>query len=656
MAYAALSRGSRPYENQQLSSSGHSSSNEHAGLLPTDTGAIHPSRGGVGSVDNASDIGAGSEYGPYSYNSRLQKGIPASSNAIPNLKGSKVGASPNSAPSAAGGRYAVGPGAYGSQYLTPEADDYLHNPEDADKSSGKIGCRGLLNILTLVGLALSLITLFAGYPIIYHFETLASKKSTGSYNLGGTNGTGQVPDLNIFQIIDKDTPPGATKWQGQSVDANRRSMSINYHLVFSDEFNEEGRTFWKGDDPFWEAVDIWYGATQDYEWYSPEAINTTNGNLVIMMEETPTNNLNFRSGMLQSWNKFCFQGGYIEFNALQPGKPDTMGYWPGLWTMGNLGRPGFLGSTEGLWPYSYEDKCDAGIMPNQMWANRTGPQATIDGIGTYSAPDPTEMNGNGPKRLSSLPGMRFPACTCPNEEHPGPNHKVSRSAPEIDALEAQIQYRNGEFDSYASQSAQMAPFDAAYEWSEGGSGTPYHIYDEDTSRINNYLGGPLQECASGLSQCPRDGFTDAGQRFVTYGFEYSPDFDQNGNSFVTWYVDGKPTWTVYGGAMAPRPDQDISRRLIATEPMSIIMNLGMAAGFQPTRFTGANAMTFPAPFLIDYVRIYQKDGGTDKISCDPPDHPTADYIKNHPDLYLNRDLISYKSSNYSWPKNSYTGC
>lgn len=36
-------------------------------------------------------------------------------------------------------------------------------------------------------------------------------------------------------------------------------------LVFSDEFNTDGRTFYDGDDPFFQAVDIWYGATQDLE-------------------------------------------------------------------------------------------------------------------------------------------------------------------------------------------------------------------------------------------------------------------------------------------------------------------------------------------------------------------------------------------------------
>ena len=32
-------------------------------------------------------------------------------------------------------------------------------------------------------------------------------------------------------------------------------------LVFSDEFNVDGRTFYPGDDPFWEAVDLHYWGT-----------------------------------------------------------------------------------------------------------------------------------------------------------------------------------------------------------------------------------------------------------------------------------------------------------------------------------------------------------------------------------------------------------
>lgn len=33
-------------------------------------------------------------------------------------------------------------------------------------------------------------------------------------------------------------------------------------LVFSDEFNQEGRTFFEGDDPYFTAVDLHYWPTE----------------------------------------------------------------------------------------------------------------------------------------------------------------------------------------------------------------------------------------------------------------------------------------------------------------------------------------------------------------------------------------------------------
>jgi len=33
-------------------------------------------------------------------------------------------------------------------------------------------------------------------------------------------------------------------------------------LVFSDEFNTDGRSFYPGDDPYWEAVDLHYWVSQ----------------------------------------------------------------------------------------------------------------------------------------------------------------------------------------------------------------------------------------------------------------------------------------------------------------------------------------------------------------------------------------------------------
>lgn len=109
--------------------------------------------------------------------------------------------------------------------------------------------RGFGNVFVLVSLVVILFMLFAGYPMLSFFLKRKSQ-DLGTYGLGGSNGTGQVPVMaSNMRLVDTDTPENAKKWTNLN--------GQPYHLVFSDEFNVEGRTFWPGDDPFWEAVDIW---------------------------------------------------------------------------------------------------------------------------------------------------------------------------------------------------------------------------------------------------------------------------------------------------------------------------------------------------------------------------------------------------------------
>ena len=78
-------------------------------------------------------------------------------------------------------------------------------------------------------------------------------------------------------------------------------------LVFSDEFELDGRTFHEGDDQFFTAVELYYGATHDLEYYLPQMITTNNSNLEILFDKfNYSSGLEYVSGMLQTWNKLCF--------------------------------------------------------------------------------------------------------------------------------------------------------------------------------------------------------------------------------------------------------------------------------------------------------------------------------------------------------------
>ncbi|KIM82039.1 glycoside hydrolase family 16 protein, partial [Piloderma croceum F 1598] len=83
--------------------------------------------------------------------------------------------------------------------------------------------------------------------------------------------------------------------------------------------------------------------------------------------------------------------------------------WPGLWTMGNLGWPGYGASTDGTWPYTY-NLCDVSTFPNQSLKASSGPSAAI-----HSDTSRTKYNF----RLSYLPGQHCSACTCPGESRIG---------------------------------------------------------------------------------------------------------------------------------------------------------------------------------------------------------------------------------------------
>ncbi|KAF7974659.1 hypothetical protein HWV62_11546 [Athelia sp. TMB] len=292
------------------------------------------------------------------------------------------------------------PATWGSAFLLNQAepDDDLHNPDPTrDRSIDKAGpiltFRGFTNLgclVLLVGILLTLLygpilrhTPFtsltfihsAGYPIIT-WATRSVLSTNGGFNIGGTNASGQVPSMGNWGLIDMDTPQSAYT-------TTSYADGSEWQLVFSDEFNTDGRTFYPGDDPYWEAVNLHYWSTNNMEWYDPESIMTANGSLGITLSKKETHGLDYQGGMMSTWNKFCFTGGLVETSVMLPGAPNIMGLWPAIWTMGNLGRAGYGASLDGMWPYTY-DACDVGTAPNQTLPDFSGPAAALDTGGGVS--------------------------------------------------------------------------------------------------------------------------------------------------------------------------------------------------------------------------------------------------------------------------------
>ncbi|KAI0316214.1 beta-glucan synthesis-associated [Amylostereum chailletii] len=536
------------------------------------------------------------------------------------------------------------PAEWGSSALTmnvPEPDDILHNPDPkrdckVDKGGSVLTARGISNLGFLLFLALGIMmllyVLLVGYPLYSHF-TEKKPAMLGAFNVGGTNATGQIPSFpNSPGLIDIATPRDAyTK-------ASWQNPGDEWDLVFSDEFETPGRTFYPGDDPYWEAVDLHYWQTGDLEWYDPKQATTRDGYLALTMDKAdPVNNHNYSwvSGMIQSWNQFCFTGGLLEVAVQLPGSNNQNGFWPAVWTSGNLGRAGFGATTDGLWPYNY-DSCDVGTLPNQTHPGTKTPLAAFENG------DP-DHDG----QLSMLPGQRLSACTCPGENHPGPIHSdgsyVGRSAPEIDVFEALVTTAGGEI----SQSVQMAPFDAEYAWFNTSENLQTPI-----ATLNTYHGGVYQQTISAASLTNQSCYELSGGCFAIYGFEYKPGFDKG---YVSWINNNQVVMTVKSEGFAANSLTEIGPRAIPQEPMYIIMNFAISLGF--SHFIDFDALPFPSSMLVDYVRVYQPKGAHN-VGCDPPEFPTAAYIEAYKPAYTNpnftnwdKDYFGVTQYGQTWPKN-----
>lgn len=484
-----------------------------------------------------------------------------------------------------------------------ELDDDMHMPYPDDdiqlrpKFSDYFARRQLCSLFGMILMVIGLMCLFVVMPILsysgtalydYPYDTPLDQMEHDDYidtSAWTYVNSRKYPLLRNIRtgLIDPDTPKSAM---------TRRSINgEDLQLVFSDEFNTPNRTFYPGDDPFWTGANLWYGGTQDLEWYDPDAISTYDGTLILQLDKFPNHGLDFRSGMLNSWNQICFKGGALEVSVSLAGPGGVSGLWPGAWTMGNLGRPGYQATTEGVWPYTYNN-CDAGITPNQ---------SSTDG-------------------MSLLPGQKLSSCTCPGADHPTPG--IGRGAPEIDVFEASADpnLKIG----VVTQSYQVAPYDIWYHPNYDFLEIPnYNI-----TQMNTYCGGPFQQAISGVTTL-NNGWYD-GNQYQKYAYEYTPG--TGGDAQIGWFVGEDMSYLMNGNAIGP--NGNVQSRIISEEPMSIILNLGFSTSWTWIDYQN---LKFPAMLHVNYVRWYQPSGSI-SVTCDPPGYETTDYIAKHPKAYNNPNL------------------
>ncbi|OQS07593.1 hypothetical protein THRCLA_00403, partial [Thraustotheca clavata] len=251
----------------------------------------------------------------------------------------------------------------------------------------------------------------------------------------------------ILGLPDDDSEQSPTDVETPSWAMTKRtSRGHIYDLVMSDEFNDDTRNFTAGEDHLWTALNLPDGVNKAIGYYSPKNAYTRDGAFKIQVDEGVVpiqywdqysakpgwvnKEMYYTGAMVQSWNKFCLQGGFIEVRAMLPGVmsassgnpqhpawqrllPTERGFyptWPGIWLMGNLGRALFSGSTRRMWPWTYNE-CDPRYKDQQrISACNSTPGYGLNPNQGRGSPEIDILEGGGNEISSSIqigPGMPF---------------------------------------------------------------------------------------------------------------------------------------------------------------------------------------------------------------------------------------------------------
>eukprot|EP01036_Dinobryon_divergens_P023593 gene23593-31955_t len=430
----------------------------------------------------------------------------------------------------------------------------------------------------------------------------------------------------------------------------------------SDEFNTDGRKFNHGSDKLFEALQKPDHTNEAIQFYnsSEEYVTTKDGSLVISVKAVKTkwtewdqNNLkpiertkNYTSGMVQSWNKFCFTGGVLQMAIRLPGRHDSGGLWPAAWLMGNLARATFEKSTMSMWPWSY-DKCDGsisdleakqqisscspkpgfGLHPHQ---GRGAPEIDI-----FEVMPGHSMPATGPVEAFMSSSLQIsPGLSKHNPKRPKNGQKLNSS---------QIWYENIHL-------GEGAEFNYGFWGQECGpekdpSKYQIHKYMQDAVSVNRFL---------------NETHFDSHH---LYTLEWQPGI----GGYLYWYLDDELILGIDGSSL-----EKLTGAMIPTEPMYLILNTAISHRWGmpepcPWPSCGAcwrcydctnpgmncqcslpdgmkNCRNLPAEMKVDFIRLYQDpQDNSHTIGCSPERFPTADFIASHSKRYEDWVALSPRS-------------
>lgn len=490
--------------------------------------------------------------------------------------------------------------------------------------------------------------------------------------------------------IDVDTP--TEKYTTKSfVDGS------TYNLVMSDEFNVPGRTFEDGDDPIWTGLDKSDDDSNaagggSLHFYNSSTITTTEDGMLRIdanLGDTHWNHYDprkkefkpikkyFKSGMMQSWNKFCFTGGIVEFDIILPGDPHIGGLWPAVWILGNLGRATYEASTNNIWPWSY-DVCDRDLQQAQTISacneqNHFGLNKR-QGRGATEI-DILEVMAGAPEVLvNTVPPIKNPYIDLTLQVAPG--IPFNRPTSGYQPIRRSKMTKSGHLESIGQ---------VWYEGLELYGNTSLNPYFYGT-----YLGKtkPEEPVTRTEKQAFQADAIGAMHQITPAHFKklhsFRVEWQPGPKGRIDWFVkahkknstmdnstegDGKGQEWVKALTIKDESINGMMNSQIPNEPSCLIMNIAISSswGF-PYKFPAfckkcynCNDPTCHCSFApgfcqmlkqnvsmyIDHIRVYQSHnmsahpGNNHTVGCDPPEYPSKEWIKGHEYMYSRQAPFSY---------------
>lgn len=310
--------------------------------------------------------------------------------------------------------------------------------------------------------------------------------------------------------------------------------------------------------------------------------------------------------------------------------------------LGNLARATYVGSSDFVWPYSY-NQCDSRNRKSQL----------INACSRVNHYGLDPFRGRGSPEIDIIESMQGEKGKLPNTFIQRPYQSASlQIAPGIEVDRPQLGHRPHVVRLFIMELNILKAFCFQGHWY---SNLTYN--DKNMSDLNPFFYGVTLYHHPKTKTYQSDAISANFQLNTThyekqhvYRLEWEPPLPNGTGGYVNWYTDGMFVSSIKGENLR------IMQTEIPSEPMYLIMNTAVSKtwGFPSPCPDSCDCKcyecgnpacacalppgycdNYPAGFEIDFVRVYQAVNDPKHVlGCSPENRPTEQFIRGHASKFM----------------------